>query len=73
MWSDELQQKTRMALSDPILAETCLKCLGLPRRFGYIKMEDAISERWKVYLRDSNDLETYASLDELIQAGWAVD
>jgi hypothetical protein len=43
------------------------------KRYGLMTAEDARNGKFVIRLKDSRDEENYASVDALIEAGWALD
>lgn len=77
-WSDVLQDHTRYVL-DHLPISSFLRdghCIlkSLDRKFGKISIEDAIAYNYKIKNIDTDEiLESFDTLDELIDAGWVVD
>jgi hypothetical protein len=45
----------------------------LDGRYGYITLEDALANNWRIFDYESDDLlEQYKSIDNLIDGGWKV-
>jgi len=78
-WSDSLKEQTRKIIENVDLAsfllngQCHLKNSNPDHRFGYITVNDAIARRYVVQLKGDEGAEVFDSLDELIDAGWAVD
>lgn len=78
-WSASLKKQTREIIENVDLASFLLngqchmKNSNPDHRFGYITVNDAIARRYIVHLKDDEGIEEFGSLDELIEAGWAVD
>jgi len=46
---------------------------NLTGSFGYVKLQDALDENWKVYdYKTDKLLEAYETIDNLIAGGWKV-
>lgn len=75
-WSDELKDETRSAVEnfDPTQSRDGKLCLKHGSgSFGSVEAEDVREGRLRVVDRNTQGETTYANVEELIGAGWAVD
>ncbi len=78
-WSQELRDMTyriidRLELQSFMVEGRChLKHFGDENRFGYILLQDAMDYRFVIHITESDQTETFKTLDKLIAAGWVVD
>ncbi len=74
VWSDELLAQTRFLILDPPLGIWPYLCMkNINGKFGEITLPDLVAEHWNVLDKETNETNYYASCDEMIEAGWAVD
>lgn len=80
-WPDEVIDETKDVLKNtPAYAfrgeQGCL-LKNLDGRRGYIRFDDALSGKFRIYAvkneLSKDELLTYATIDELIKADWVVD
>ncbi|MGE4584898.1 MAG: hypothetical protein AB7C91_09620 [Sphaerochaeta sp.] len=81
-WRKDQQELTRQIISRVDIIAFSISLIGrnkgcyldhLDGRFGYITLEDALANRYRVFNYETDELEgTYESLDALIEAGWKV-
>jgi hypothetical protein len=74
-WSDSLKEATRKALQDcwPLSEEGCLHMKNNNGSFGTMSSEDLLAEKWLIQDKKTVAEYLYATIDELITSGWAVD
>jgi Protein of unknown function DUF262 len=73
-WPDTLIDQTRSALQmPPMTLDGNLSFKNVDGRFGQIVLTDLVSGTMRVTDRHSGEPHVYASANELIAAGWAVD
>lgn len=74
-WSDSLQETTRAALNGlAVLPHQDFVALKhIDGRFGAIAISDLLRSTLRVSDRRSGQETTFANVDELIRAGWAID
>ncbi len=66
MWSEELQEQTRVYFESMPFA--CMKQIG--GKFGICTLEKGV---YSIKDRETGDEYIYMSMDALIAAGWAID
>jgi hypothetical protein len=81
-WTKDQKNLTREILEQVDVAAFSFSLSGenkgctldsLTGSFGYIKLQDALDENWKIYDYTSDKiLGTYKSIDSLIEDGWKV-
>ena len=81
-WSKDQQELTRDILSRVDVVAFSVSLIGknkgcyldhLDGRFGYMRLEDALSERYRIYIYETDALAgEYETIDALIEAGWKV-
>jgi hypothetical protein len=73
-WSAELIAETRIAIHDGFIApDGYLHFKNCQRGHGKIALHNLLAEKWLMEDRESDAETRYATVDELIEAGWAVD
>lgn len=73
-WSDRLIEETRAALEDRVVTPLCvLHMKNVNGRYGIIQFDDLVAGRLFIKDKKSEAEYDYASPDELIAAGWAID
>ena len=81
-WSEELREQTREALDELAMfpRDEFVYMKNVDGRLGVIRIEDWLARQFKVLVRDHpGDMifttggTTFANVDELIRAGWAID
>lgn len=75
VWSSELPEQTRKAVEDfdfAFLGDS-VAFKNVDGRFGAITVSDLLGEQFKLTVRRSGDIETFADAQQLIDAGWAID
>lgn len=73
-WSDRLIAETRAALEDGAVTPLgVLHMKNLNGRYGKIQFDDLVAGRLLIRDKKSEAEYLYASADELIAAGWAID
>ena len=81
-WCDDQKALTRTIIQNVDIVAFSFSLTGknkgftldhLDGRFGYIKLEDALADCFRVYDYERDTLQaTYATLEELIEDGWKV-
>nr|WP_321294985.1 hypothetical protein [uncultured Sphaerochaeta sp.] len=81
-WSEEQKALTRTIIRNVDIAAFSFSLTGINKgctldhldgRFGYIKLEDALSDCFRVYEYEHDSLQaTYETLELLIEDGWKV-
>ncbi|MEA4859781.1 hypothetical protein SDC9_120113 [bioreactor metagenome] len=81
-WREDQKALTRSIIRNVDVVAFCFSLTGINKgctldhldgRFGYITLEDALADCFRVYDYESETLqETYATLEELIEDGWKV-
>ena len=78
-WSDELQNLTINTLSDidriavwHLLPNKSGVLKNIDGKFGFMKAADAIAQRWVITLENGETV-IFASITDLVKAGWVVD
>jgi len=78
-WSDELQNLTINTLSDidriavwHLLPNKSGVLKNIDGKFGFMKAADAIAQRWVITLENGETV-NFASITDLVKAGWVVD
>lgn len=73
-WSDRLIEGSRAALKEWIYTpQGALHMKNLNGRYGKIFLEDLVADKLLIKDKKSEAEYHYASADELITAGWAID
>lgn len=73
-WSDRLIAETRAALENGVVTPLgVLHMKNLNGRYGKIQFDDLVAGRLHIKDKKSEAEYLYASADELIAAGWAID
>ena len=74
-WSESLKEATRKSLQDcwPISEEGSLHMKNYNGSFGTMRTEDLLDEKWLIKDKITDAEYFYATIDELIAGGWAVD
>lgn len=73
-WSDRLIEETRAALEDWVVTPLgVLHMKNLNGSYGKILLEDLVVDKLLIKDKKSEAEYLYASADELIAAGWAID
>lgn len=73
-WSDRLIEETRAAFEDWVVAPLgILHMKNLNGSYGKIFMKDLVDDKLLIKDKKSEAEYLYASADELIAAGWAID
>lgn len=74
-WSDTLKAETRKALDEmwPLTSDGDLCLKHISSHFGIIRFHDLMRGAFLVVDRRSGAETSFASADDLIQAGWVVD
>jgi hypothetical protein len=74
-WSDLLIEQTRNALADKWVGglDGFLHLKNINGKFGKICFENLMAERWLIHVKNSTDVNTFANVEDLISAGWAID
>jgi preprotein translocase subunit SecD len=71
-WSDELRQMT-FAMLDTVDFPAQCHLKNIYGGYATISNNDASNRNWKIKIKDSEEILTFNSLEELISSGWAVD
>lgn len=81
-WSKDQQELTRDILSRVDVVAFSFSLMQpnkgcyldhVDGRFGYMRLEDALSERYRIYISETDALAgEYETIDALIEAGWKV-
>lgn len=73
-WSDKLTEETRAALKNGIVTpQGVLHMKNINGRYGRILFEDLVADKLLIRDKKSEAEYLYASVDELISVGWAID
>ena len=74
-WSDSLKEATRKALQDcwPISEDGCLHLKNCNGSFGTMQSGDLLDDKWLIKDKKTGAEYFYATIDELVAAGWAID
>jgi len=73
-WSDTLVQQTRAVLNlDFAPCGDLVHMKNITGRYGQISLNDLVSKQFVIQDKQTNAKHRYASADELISAGWAID
>jgi hypothetical protein len=73
-WSARLKQETRDAFNECFFApDGFLHMKNFNDSFGKIYKDDLINQKWLIQDKKTNAEYLYATVDELIAAGWAID
>ncbi len=76
-WSEELIRLTHDTIYNMNIASFYHnnRCYlkNIDGRFGYIKLEDAMNEDYTVYIDPDEVSEQFETINDLTEAGWAVD
>ncbi len=74
-WSDTAEKATREAIEagGVLSPDGVLHLKHIPSGFGYIGLTDLIRGELRVVDKETKAETTFASVDDLIAAGWAVD
>jgi hypothetical protein len=73
-WSENLRQQTLQALADcPITYDGFLHLKNIDGSFGKIAITDVLSGNLFVHWKELATEQIYASIDDLIAAGWVID
>lgn len=74
MWSDNLTQETRQAINDcTVTPEGVLHMKSINGSYGIIRLENLVSARFLIKDKRNESEYLFGSVDELIEAGWAID
>jgi uncharacterized phage-like protein YoqJ len=81
-WSEDQKRTTRDVLSRVDVVAFTFDLSGrnkgctldhLDGRYGYIKLNDALTNTWRIYDYETDELQdTYDSIDDIIAGGWKV-
>lgn len=73
-WSDKLTEETRAALENWVVTpQGVLHMKNINGRYGRILFEDLVTDNLLIRDKKSASEYFYASADEMIVAGWAID
>lgn len=73
-WSDKLTEETRAALENWVVTpQGALHMKNINGRYGRILFEDLVADKLLIKDKKSEAEYLYASADEMIVAGWAID
>ena len=73
-WSDKLTEETRAALENGIITpQGVLHMKNINGRYGRILFEDLVADKLLIREKRTEAEYLYATADELISAGWAID
>lgn len=73
-WSDKLTEETRAALENWVVTpQGVLHMKNINGRYGRILFEDLVADKLLIRDKKSEAEYLYASVDELISVGWAID
>jgi hypothetical protein len=75
-WSESLQTLTRKVLEEGTSFHRSTGNVHLKHRdghFGYLALDDLLARRWHIQPEPAGRVLQFATLDELLAAGWAVD
>jgi hypothetical protein len=73
-WSDTLIEKTHESLDDCFFApDGFLHMKSANRKYGKIHRDDLIAKKWLIQDKGVDAEYYFTTIDELIEAGWAVD
>lgn len=73
-WSDNLTQETRQAINDcAVTPQGVLHMKSINGSYGIIRLENLVSARFLVEDKKNESEYLFGSVDELSEAGWAID
>lgn len=73
-WSDNLIQETRNAIENyEVTPQGILHMKNINGPYGSMRLENLMSNRFLVEDKKGSEEYLFASVDELIAAGWAID
>lgn len=73
-WSDRLIEETRAALEDRVVTPLgVLHMKNVNGLYGIIQFDDLVAGRLFIKDKKSEAEYLYASADDMIEAGWAID
>lgn len=74
-WSPGLIALTRQALEELALVpgDDKVYLKNIDGSFGYLLLQDVLQSKLSVHQRGQDEVVTYATVDDLIEAGWALD
>lgn len=73
-WSDALRTATRETLDElPFLPDGLVHMKHIDNRFGTMSLVELLAGTYAITAKDDSEILSFADVDALIDAGWAID